>query len=81
VQAPLGGDPVPKNSDVTFELEVIHCNDIPYVAPVISQPHTTTMQPNKCFYFHSDKSVGSEIDLVLSTEPYSGSNWRNVIVE
>ena len=70
--APLGGDPVPKGSDVSFELEVVHCNVIPYEAPVNAQPHTTTMQPGKCFYLHSDKSEGSEVDLVLATEPYSG---------
>ena len=76
--SPIGNEQIPKNSDITFEIEVLHCNIIPYVAPVDVQPVTTTMQPGRCFVFHS--GVSAEVDYVLATEEYSGS-WRNVIVE
>ena len=76
--SPIGNEQIPKNSDITFEIDVIHCNIEPYKKPVDKQPVTSTMHPNRCFVFHSDQSA--EVDYVLATEDYSGS-WRNVIVE
>lgn len=29
VQSPLGGTPIPRNSDVTFELDILECAKIP----------------------------------------------------
>ena len=76
--SPIGNEKIPKNSDIIFELEVIHCNIEPYKPPKDEQPVTSTLQPDRCFIFHSDMSA--EVDYVLSSEDYSGS-WRNVIVE
>lgn len=77
--SPIGNDQIPKNSDITFEIEVIHCNISPYIAPVEVQPVTSTLQPDRCFVFHSDQS--SEVDYVLATEETSNGSWRNGIVE
>lgn len=67
VQAPVGGEPVPKGSDMYFDLEILECNVQPthFEHP---QPVTTTMQPDQCFYLHLVESDNTAYDLVLSHE-------------
>jgi len=45
VTSPYNGEPIPLNSDVTFELDVLKCGEIPYrpKAGFNQQPHTTTL--------------------------------------
>ena len=45
----MGGEPIPKNSDMVFDLEVVDCNRVPdhnTVPEALAQPRTTTMKPN-----------------------------------
>lgn len=73
-QAPLGGEPIPLNSDVIFDLEVVDCNRVPDFTDQTTQPITTTMQPGRCMYLHLEESddLGRE-DLVLTTQ--GRVNW------
>lgn len=78
-QAPLGGEPIPLNSDIDFDIEVVECNRTPVWVPPAAQPHTTTMQPNRCMYIHSDESASESTPLVLTCEAWYGpaqSWWK-----
>lgn len=75
--SPLSDFTIPLNSDVTFEVEMLKCGVAPHVQDptVFTQPHTTTMQPNKCIVFRSYHEQGSgNTDFVLSTVPYEGND-------
>ena len=75
-QAPLGGEPIPLNSDIDFELEVMECNRVPeaaemayyysYYADQHGQPRTTTMQPHRDFWLHLEESDHTANDMVLT---------------
>merc|ERR1712032_1477530 len=52
--APIGGEPIPLHSDVDFDIEVVECNRVPEFTEYKDQPVTTTMQPGRCMYLHSD---------------------------
>ena len=41
--APIGGEPVPLNSDMEFDIEVVECNRVPDFTGYKEQPVTTTM--------------------------------------
>jgi hypothetical protein len=68
VQSPLGGDPIPYHSDVNFDVEVSTCHRVPdhFKYPDLSQPHTTTLQPGKCFYLVSKQAADTYTNRVLS---------------
>lgn len=65
VWPPVGGEPIPENSDVNFDIEVEDCNIVPTVAEH-PQPVTTTMQPNECFYLQLVATDHTSLNLVLS---------------
>ena len=68
--SPLSDFTIPLNSDVTFEVEMLECGEAPHAQPLsdFDQPHTTTMQPDKCIVFRSYEEQGSgNTDFVLST--------------
>lgn len=67
IQAPVGGEPIPKGSDIVFDFEVVDCNIKPQNVEH-TQPVTTTMQPDQCFYLHLVESDNTAFDLVLSHE-------------
>lgn len=73
-QAPLGGEPIPLNSDVYFDLEVLECNRVPeddnveWTARGL-QPQSTTMQRDVCMYLHHRESEEHEsTPLVLNCD-------------
>ena len=77
-QAPLGGEPVPLHSNVNFDIEVVDCSRTPVWTSQITQPHTTTMQPNRCMYFHAEESQEEAEPLVLTCEDSwagPGQSW------
>jgi len=70
-QSPLGGEPIPLNSDVYFDVSVEDCNRIPDSLAWTArgkQPRFTTMQPNNCFYLHNQESEHESTPLVLNCE-------------
>jgi hypothetical protein len=77
VYAPIDNTPIPRNSDVTFDLEVVDCNvrAEKYDPKKYVQPVTTTMQPNTCFYLHLTESDSTGLDLVLSTQDEDYASW------
>ena len=82
-QSPLGGEPIPLGSDMTFDLEVLDCNIEPTETEHV-QPVSTTMQPDTCFYLHNVGAEHTSLDLVLSTEAIQTSDkWpaKYAIVE
>jgi len=66
VVAPIGGEYIPKWSDVDFDLNVIDCNIKAVEAPADPQPVTTVMQPDVCMYLKLEVSDDLGYDLVLS---------------
>jgi len=66
VVSPLSADFIPLNSDMNFELEVLSCAREPHPPVEHLQPHTTTMQPDTCFYLHSKTGADENIDQVLT---------------
>jgi hypothetical protein len=70
VMSPLGGEPIPLHSDVNFELEVLDCARNPESFERFSykQPHTTTLQPGKCFYLHHKTGADLNINRVLTSQ-------------
>jgi len=74
--SPLGGEPIPLGSDMQFDIEIQDCNVIPTKRAPDTQPRTTMMQPDQCFYLHLDSSEHTSLDLVLSTEQKRhADNW------
>jgi FKBP-type peptidyl-prolyl cis-trans isomerase FkpA len=70
-QAPLGGEPIPLNSDIYFDLSVEDCNRVPDSLAWTArgnQPKFTTMQSNNCFYLHNEESEHQSTPLVLNCE-------------
>lgn len=67
-QSPLGGEPIPLNSDVVFDLEIVDCNRTPTWTTYYNQPKTTTMQPNKCMWLHLEESDATGNDMVLTVQ-------------
>ena len=68
-QSPLGGEPIPLNTDVNFDIEVVDCNRTPdYFTDYFNQPKTTTMQPNKCMWLHLEESNDTGNDMVLTEQ-------------
>lgn len=68
-QSPLGGEPIPLNTDVNFDLEIVDCNRTPdYFTDYFNQPRTTTMQPNKCMWLHLMESDDTGNDMVLTEQ-------------
>lgn len=68
-QSPLGGEPIPLNTDVNFDLEIVDCNRTPdYFTDYFNQPKTTTMQPNKCMWLHLSESEDTGNDMVLTEQ-------------
>jgi len=64
---PVGGEPIPLNSDIDFEIEVMECGRTPEFVAQSPQPVTTTMQSGQCMWLHWDESQSLRDDLVLST--------------
>jgi len=67
-QAPLGGEPIPKWSDVNFDIEIQSCNHTPRFTQYYNQPVTTTMQPGKCMWLHLEESEHTGNDMVLTEQ-------------
>ena len=70
VMSGLGGYAIPYHEDITFDLDILECDKLAHRQDpkVFVQPHTTTMQPDQCFYLRSYMSNGSgNMDFVLST--------------
>ena len=69
LSAPLGGEPIPRNSDVDFTIEVLECNRTPNHNTVAEvQPQTTTMQRNKCMWLHLEEADSTQNDMVLTAQ-------------
>lgn len=51
---------------MNFQVEVLSCAREPHPPKEISWPHTTTMQPNTCFYLHSKTGADENLDQVLT---------------
>ena len=53
--SPLSDFTIPLNSDISFEVKMLECGEAPSHQPLSDfiQPHTTTMQPDKCIVFRS----------------------------
>jgi FKBP-type peptidyl-prolyl cis-trans isomerase len=67
-QAPLGGEPIPLNSDVNFDIEIVSCNHTPHFTQYYDQPVTTTMQPGRCMWLHLEESDDTGNDMVLTEQ-------------
>ena len=70
-QAPLGGEPIPLNSDVYFDVEVVNCNRTPETEEWTkrgTQPQFSTLQPYNCFYLHNTESENESTPLVLNCD-------------
>jgi hypothetical protein len=67
-QAPLGGEPIPLNTDVNFDIEVVSCNHTPTFTQYYDQPVTTTMQPGRCMWLHLEESDHTKNDMVLTVQ-------------
>ena len=65
---PVGGEPIPLNSDVDFDVEVVECNRTPDFTDYFNQPRTTTMQPNKCMWLHLVEADGTANEMVLTEQ-------------
>jgi hypothetical protein len=65
---PIGGAPIPLNSDVDFDIEVVDCNRTPTWTTFYKQPKTTTMQPNKCMWLHLIEADATGNDMVLTLQ-------------
>ena len=81
ITSPFSGEPIPLNSDVTFDLEVLKCGEKPYYPKegFNQQPHTTTLQDDQCFYLRSGNEAGSGTkDFVLSTIEDGGKRVLNI---
>ena len=81
VISPITAEPIPLNSDVNFELEVLKCGEKPYrpAENNNAQPHTTTLQDGQCFYLHSGVAAGSGVnEYVLSTIEENGQQILNI---
>jgi len=65
---PVGGEPIPLNSDVDFDVEVVECNRTPDFTDYYKQPKTTTMQPNKCMWLHLVESDATVNEMVLTEQ-------------
>jgi len=66
--APVGGEPIPLGSDVDFDVEVVECNRTPEFTEYFDQPMTTTMQPNRCMWFHLAEADSTGNDMVLTEQ-------------
>jgi len=66
--APIGGEMVPLNSDVEFDVEVVECHRVPDFTAYFEQPVTTTMQPGRCMYLHSEAAEEEATPLVITCE-------------
>jgi hypothetical protein len=66
--APVGGEPIPLNSDVDFDVEVVECNRTPDFTEYYKQPITTTMQPNRCMWLHLQEADSTVNDMVLTEQ-------------
>lgn len=73
---PVGGEPIPLNSDVDFDVEVVECNRTPEFTEYYQQPRTTTMQPNKCMWLHLVEADSTANEMVL-TEQEGGAIVHN----
>lgn len=81
ITSPFSGEPIPLNSDITFDLDVLKCGEQPYFpkAGFNQQPHTTTLQDGQCFYLRSGNAAGSGTkDFVLSTIEDGGKTVLNI---
>jgi hypothetical protein len=67
-QAPLGGEPIPLNTDVNFDIEVVECNHTPTFTTYNEQPVTTTMQPDTCMWLHLEEAEHTGNDMVLTVQ-------------
>ena len=66
--APIGGEPIPLHSDVDFDIEIVECNRVPDFTEYKEQPVTTTMQPGRCMYIHSEAAEEEGTPLVITCE-------------
>jgi len=71
---PVGGEPIPLNSDIDFEIEILECGRTPEFVDQSPQPVTTTMQSGQCMWLHWDESQSLRDDLVLSTSTLPGQS-------
>ena len=74
--SPLNGELIPKNSKVSFEVDIEDCNYIPKKVKYGDQPKSTTMQPGQCFYLKLVESDNTAYSLVLATmEADESKEW------
>jgi len=67
-QAPLGGEPIPLNSDVNFDIEIEECNRVPEFSWPEHKSGSNGFKPGKCMFLHLEESANKGGDLVLSAE-------------
>lgn len=79
--SPIDDFEIPLWSDIKFEVEMLKCNESPYpVPPIDTRPHTTTLQPNRCFVLRSYHEQGSgNTDFVLTNVNVDGT--RQLAIE
>jgi hypothetical protein len=81
--SPIDDFEIPLWSDVKFDVEMIKCDESPHKvdqAAIYTAPHTTTLQPHRCFNLRSYHEQGSgNLDFVLTTVPTEG--FRTLAIE
>mmetsp|Transcript_1608 Transcript_1608/g.2838 ORF Transcript_1608/g.2838 Transcript_1608/m.2838 type:complete len:257 (+) Transcript_1608:1-771(+) len=82
-QAPIGGEPIPLNSDIIFDLDVLDCDrqPDPINEHLYDQPHTSTLQSDHCFFLYSKTAADLNIDQVLTTRAFNGTSRLQLAVE
>merc|ERR1711865_257630 len=74
--SPINGEMIPKDSKVSFDIEIKDCNYIPKKIKYGDQPKSTTMQPSQCFYLKLVESDNTAYSLVLATmEDDESKEW------
>ena len=81
--SPIDDFEIPLWSDVKFDVEMLKCDESPHKvdqAAIYTAPHTTTLQPHRCFNLRSYHEQGSgNLDFVLTTVPTEG--FRTLAIE
>jgi hypothetical protein len=74
--SPIDDFEIPLWSDIKFEVEMLSCDVSPHKvdqAAIYTAPHTTTLQPHRCFVLRSYHEQGSgTLDFVMTTVPING---------
>jgi len=80
--SPIDDFEIPLWSDIKFEVEMIKCDVSPHKvdqAAIYTAPHTTTLQPHRCFVLRSYHEQGSgTLDFVLTNINVDGTRTLGI---